>query len=246
MRNFHIQAKKKSTNYAYAILLSLAGILSCTTLSAKAQLDKQYQQQQTHQNNLEKLCLRANLAAQYWHYAYERNALTAIPSKDLILQTLKDPYSEYCTIEKTLILGKSHLLNGVEVLYKIEDDGIIEYSKDASGRISRVVYGKPKYKYSKENKQCNQVRAKAQYQDPVKRNIYYTYDASTWGLWGSEINPNDSTCKIILYSITWKSFPANWKDIQEIYRIEQDGVLRYTKDSKSGEITKTLIGIPIN
>ena len=165
-------------NYAYAILLSLAGILSYTTLSANAQLDKQYQQQQTHENNLEKLCLRANLAAQYWHYAYERNALTAIPSKDLILQTLKDPYSEYCTIEKTLILGKSHLLNGVEVLYKIEDDGIIEYSKDASGKISRVVYGKPKYKYSKEHQQCQEANSKAQYQDPINKDIRLTYNSS--------------------------------------------------------------------
>ena len=233
-------------NYAYAILLSLAGILSCTTLSANAQLDKQYQQQQTHENNLEKLCLRANLAAQYWHYAYERNALTAIPSKNLILQTLKDPYSEYCTIEKTLILGKSHLLNGAEVLYKIEDDGIIEYSKDASGRISRAVNGKPKYKYSKENKQCNQVRAKAQYQHPVKKNIYYTVDTSNQDLIGSEINQKDSSCEIILYSITRKDLPANWKDIPEVFRIEENGVFEYIKDGKSGRITKTLIGVPIN
>ena len=77
-------------NYVYTLAFALVGIFSCTTLKANAQLDKQYQQQQTHENNLEKLCLRANLAAQYWHYAYERNALTAIPSKNLILQTLKE------------------------------------------------------------------------------------------------------------------------------------------------------------
>lgn len=223
-------------------------MLLITPSRSNAQLDDLYQKQQNDKANITKLCLIANSKAQYWHTWLGRNAITVAPTNSFV-QTLKNPYgySNTCAIKKQGILGKTQLENGEEVLYKLEENGIVQYSKDNAGNITRVLYGRPKYKYSKEHLHCQKIREKAQYKHPTKNNIFYTYESSGWGLTGSEINPKDSSCKINFIITTWQGgFPANWKDIESITRVEEEGIFEYTKDISTGEISKTLIGIPNN
>lgn len=233
------------TNRSLALSVALSTMLIGIAASppASAQLDKLYQKQQEKKERTNKLCLLANAKAQYWHSYMERNAITILPSK-AFLQTMKDPYSDICIIKKQGVLDKAQMIKGEAVLYRIEDEGIIEYTKGDSGEVSRFLYGKAKYEYSKENKECQDANAKAQYRDPVNRDISLTYIPSTQQIVATQINPKNLTCKYLLGVMQWTSMPSSWKGLDEIHRVEKNGIFRYTKDGDSGKLIKTIIGLP--
>lgn len=140
-----LEMRIQSINLWRGIAISITGIILSSSMKSYAQLDSEYKKQQNTDFNNQKWCIESYNNAPYsphsdlsgdYRYAISNDGRVWL----LVYVNSRCSFKYTGTINKTVRRGQDS-----QIMFKVENGQLVEYSKYRSYEIKRVVVGYRRY-----------------------------------------------------------------------------------------------------